>query len=344
MDEYNNRHTKGGKIMCLYPKLIKNPKYKPNKKNGGQVPPVSDSRTLYIPVGCQKCMECKKQKARQWQVRLSEEIKTDTSGKFVVLTFSDESIQKLKEISSGIEGYELDNEIAKIGMRRFLERWRKKHKKSVKHWCVTELGQERTENIHIHGIIFTDEIEDIKSLWQYGIVFIGGYVNESSVAYMTKYVNKIDPIHQEYNPKILTSAGIGSDWINGQEAIRNRYKEGGTNESYTYRTGLKGNLPTYYRNKIYTEEEREKLWIKKIEEKVRYVNGFKIDISNGEEQYWRSIEHARKKNARLGYGNNEDNWERKQYERDRRNMLTKQRIDRAEKRKEDKFHEEDVVK
>ena len=32
--------------MCLYPTLIKNPKYKPNKKNGGQVPPVLDKRVL----------------------------------------------------------------------------------------------------------------------------------------------------------------------------------------------------------------------------------------------------------------------------------------------------------
>ena len=48
--------------MCLYPRLIKNPKYKPNKKNGGQVPPILDSRVLAVPIGCGKCLECKKQK------------------------------------------------------------------------------------------------------------------------------------------------------------------------------------------------------------------------------------------------------------------------------------------
>ena len=56
--------------MCLYPKLIKNRKYIANKKNGGNIPPVSDLRVLMVPVGCGKCIECKKQKSREWSVRL----------------------------------------------------------------------------------------------------------------------------------------------------------------------------------------------------------------------------------------------------------------------------------
>ena len=49
--------------MCLYPKLIKNKKYMSNKKNGGVIPAVSDERTLFVPVGCGKCIECLKQKS-----------------------------------------------------------------------------------------------------------------------------------------------------------------------------------------------------------------------------------------------------------------------------------------
>ena len=46
--------------MCSYPRLIKNRKYIANKKNGGNIPPVSDLRVLMVPVGCGKCIECKK--------------------------------------------------------------------------------------------------------------------------------------------------------------------------------------------------------------------------------------------------------------------------------------------
>ena len=81
--------------MCLYPKLIKNRKYIANKKNGGIIPAISDNRVLMVPVGCGKCMECKKQKTREWTVRLNEEIRNNKNGKFVTLTFSDESIKEL---------------------------------------------------------------------------------------------------------------------------------------------------------------------------------------------------------------------------------------------------------
>ena len=60
--------------MCLNPSFIKNRKYIPNKKNGGVIPPVSDNRVLYVPVGCGVCIECKKQKSRSWQIRLKEDI------------------------------------------------------------------------------------------------------------------------------------------------------------------------------------------------------------------------------------------------------------------------------
>ena len=153
--------------MCLYPKLIKNPKYKPNKKNGGNVPEMKDKRVMYVPIGCKKCIECMKQRGTQWQVRLLEEVRSGTkNGHFVTLTFSTDSLKELTnhlyEENGGelLEGYELDNALATLAVRRFLERWRKKHKKSVRHWLVTELGHGTTEHVHLHGIIWTDTPHD----------------------------------------------------------------------------------------------------------------------------------------------------------------------------------------
>ena len=84
--------------MCLYPNIIRNKKYMSNKKNGGIIPAVQDERTLYVAVGCGKCMECMKQKARNWQIRLSEEIRDTKNGIFVTLTFNEENLTKIKEI------------------------------------------------------------------------------------------------------------------------------------------------------------------------------------------------------------------------------------------------------
>ena len=67
------------------------------------------------------------------------------------------------------------------------------------------------------------------------------------------------------------------------------------------------NLPIYYRNKIYTEDEREKLWIQKLNKEIRYVLGEKIDVSKkeGQNKYMRKLKAAQNLNTLLGYSNNE---------------------------------------
>lgn len=312
--------------MCLYPKIIENRKYKANKKNGGIIPAITDKRVLYVPVGCGKCMECKKQKSRQWQVRLQEDIRINKNAQFVTLTFNNESIQKLSKEIQGLEGYERENEIAKLAVKRFRERWRKKYGKSIRHWLVTELGHQGTENIHLHGLLWTNEIKEIEKKWQYGYIWTGEYVNEKTINYITKYINKTDQLHKEYNSITLTSAGIGNNYINRHDSTLNKYQKEKTKETYTTRQGIKINLPIYYRNKIYTEEEREKLWLEKLDKQIRWINGKKIDISKGDEEYYKILYEERKLNKRLGYGSNEINWERKRYEREKSKLNHKKRI------------------
>lgn len=317
--------------MCLYPKLIENRKYKANKKNGGVIPPVSDKRTLMVPVGCGKCIECKKQKARNWQVRLHEEIRHDKKGQFVTLTFSDEEYKKLSEEITGVTDYNLDNEIATIGTRRFLERWRKKYKTSVKHWLVTELGHNGTENIHIHGLLWTNENKNtIEKIWKYGWVYIGEYVNEKTINYIVKYINKTDKDHPNYNSKILTSSGIGNKYLERIDSKLNKYKTTETDETYKTRQGIKLNLPIYYRNKIYTEEQREKLWLEKLDKEERWVCGEKVDISKNEENYNKLRDYYRQLNNRLGYGSNEIDLEKKRYEINKRKLQHWTRLKKAE--------------
>lgn len=324
--------------MCLYPKLIKNKKYVSNNKNKGNIPIPQDKRVLLVPVGCGKCMECRKQKARNWSIRLQEHIREMKHNEkhFVTLTFSDQSIKELHKDIKGLEGYELDNEIATLATRRFLERWRKEYKKSIQHWLITEIGSgdkkaghKGTENIHIHGILFTKNKENIERIWKYGFVYIGDYVTERTINYCAKYVTKIDPKHTEYNPKILTSPGIGKNYINRYDAETNKYKQEATNETYQTREGKKINLPNYWRNKIYTEDEREKLWLEKLNKQERWVNGVNISTANGQEHYYAVLKEAQAKNKQLGYGDDSKNWNRIRYENERRKLKTQERINKA---------------
>jgi len=301
--------------MCLYPTLIRNRRYTKNKKNGGIIPPINDLRTLWVPIGCENCIECRKQKARAWQTRLLEDIKTNRNGKFITLTFSDEEVSKItdkiREKCPKLKGYEMDNAIAKYATRHFLERWRKEHKKSLRHWLVTELGHEGTQNIHLHGIVWTNEkIEKIEKHWKYGFVWKGkdvngqiiNYVSEQTVNYIIKYVHKLDLDHIEYKSRVLTSPGIGACYMENDDHKKNKYNGTKTRETYKTRTGHKISLPIYWRNKIYTEEEREKLWGHRLDKQLRWICGEKIDISRNLDEYFKALKWYRQKNRRLGYG------------------------------------------
>ena len=86
---------------------------------------------------------------------------------------------------------------------------------------------------------------------------------------------KKDKDHKEYDPIVLCSAGIGAGYLNRQEAKNNKFRGIHTKETYTLRNGTKLNLPIYYRNKIYTDEEREKLFIQKIDKGYVWICGGK---------------------------------------------------------------------
>ncbi|AXH74338.1 MAG: replication initiator protein [Microviridae sp.] len=348
--------------MCLYPRIIINRKYITNKKNGGIPPIAPDPRVKFVPVGCGKCVECKKQRSNNWRIRLMEETRSKRHGRFINMTFSEESlielendiqqqskinIQKLNEEHNKktqwlpITGYELDNEIATLAVRRFLERYRKKYKKSIRHWLVTELGQNNTERLHIHGIIWTQDHEEeingkliirhdtkneIEQLWKYGNVnprdknWENNYCNERTVNYIVKYINKTDKKHKYYNPIILTSSGIGNQYIKRPDSNSNKYKNENTKETYTTRQGVKMGLPMYYRNKLYTDNQKEQLWLNKLNKEERWVIGIKVDTSKGEEDYNNVLKHAREVNKKLGYGNDKIRYEDKAAERQRRNL------------------------
>lgn len=295
--------------MCLYPKLIPNPKYKTSKKRGYYKPSQHDSRLNYVPVACGKCYECRKKRAREWKIRLAEEIRHEKSY-FVTLTIDDENLEKIKDELEIKETKGNENSIATTALRKFLERCRKKTKKSLKHWCVTELGEDNGR-IHLHGIFFGENaVQLIIEKWNYGYVFIGTFVNERTINYITKYMLKDDINNREFSGKVLTSPGIGAKYFEREDWKFNRYRGEDTREYYVFRNGTKAMLPRYYREKIYSEEEREKLWIQKLDKGITWVMKEKCKIDS--EEYKNLLEYHRIRAIQL-HGDNEILWKEKQY-------------------------------
>lgn len=322
--------------MCLFPKLIKNPKYIPNKKNGYCAPPITDQRTLYVPIGCGNCIECRKKKSKEWQTRLQEEYKEfGKLMKFVTLTFSEENLIKLCDEFKITES----NYIATKAVRRWLERYRKKHKKSIKHFLITELGQEdgHSERIHLHGIIWSNDINEVLSHWKYGKTDIGDYCNERTINYIVKYITKIDKKHKNYKSIILSSAGIGRIFIEKTFSLQCKYNGKDTQEYIKNSKGGKMQLPIYYRNYLYTEKEREKLWLNKLDKQERFILGKKYNYKTEEDikKFNRILKNVQKWNNNIGYGDDTNEWKEKDYNVSVNiiNKLTRQKKYQKEKAK-----------
>jgi len=319
--------------MCLYSKVLKNPKYGYSKKNRGIVPVLKDERVGYIAGGCGRCMECLKQKGNGWRVRLMEDIKDYSGAKFVTLTFSEEGLEELRRaVNNGgrkLDGYDLENASAVLGVRRFTKRWIKSEGKSPRHWLVTELG-EKNGRIHLHGIIYGDG-DLIEQKWaQYGFVHIGKFVTDISINYITKYITKVDLKHKGYTPKICTSAGIGKGYVE-RNKVKHEFKGDSTRTDYRLRNGSKLGLPRYWREKLWTEDEREMLWIVMLDKEVRYIDGVKLEKKYDKEDEWetelRKIGQMR--SSRLGYGDDKKNWNSRSYRNDRQRLNKREKVNKS---------------
>ena len=120
--------------------------------------------------------------------------------------------------------------------------------------------------------------------WKYGIKFVGNYVNNQTIGYIVKYMNKADIDNKNFIGKVLCSKGIGKHYIERIDAKNNQYKENKeTNTEYRFRNGMIMQLPKYYKNKIYTDEERDKMWTKLLDKDEYYICNSKYKGSDTEE-------------------------------------------------------------
>lgn len=337
--------------MCLFPRTMRNKKYCATEKNGGIVPELPyisghnwvedmydektgewqarisksdikyDERVLNVEIPCGRCVECLKAKARNWQIRLGEEIEQTPYNYFITLTFSPGQLYTLLKKTGQPEC----NAIVGIAIRRMLERWRKDHKKSIKHWFITEMGHENTERIHAHGILFSNEPLEFKEIekkkdgmlaewkyWKYGNVFVGTWVNMQTVNYLMKYVCKIDTDHKNFFGYIFCSPGLGKQWVERMKSIY-KYVPHGSLDYIRLRTGAKVKLPTYYKNHLYNEDERERIWRDMMDKNELIIAGnkYKNDINPHIEENIRT--KAQEISNKLGYGNYDKEWQKEDY-------------------------------
>lgn len=263
--------------MCKNKIIIKNKRYQPTKKNGYTKETPRDRRLTYIEIPCGECKECKKKRKEMWRLRIENELLDSKSAIFFTGTFSDKAIENIKKQY----GVKEENDIATKANRLFLERLRKKYDIKLTHWCITELGKEKGR-IHIHGIFFIKENQDVKYIkdkvkreWDFGWNYLGYVDQGKTINYITKYMLKENENFKEFKPKVLASKNIGIGFIERNKRFYKYKEENGeikANTKMEYLDGRETYLIKYYKEKLYTTEERENILLSMLDENKRKIN------------------------------------------------------------------------
>lgn len=267
--------------MCLFPVSIENPRY---RKRQDVHPAVK-----YVTAKCGKCIECRQARAREWQQRLYEEcIDTKTPHAFVTLTIDNatalefgidytESVPK----DGLLDLYEREN----IMVKKLVQRWRLRcNKKGIKqrHFFITEHGETRSERIHLHGILWAADLQEVAEQWKAGIADVGE-MRDSTIPYIVKYMHKEQAGHPDYKSIVLTTPGIGKGYCRRKGYV-NRWRSEKTDFTYRLPNGRRVALCEYYMKKLYKKWQLEARRILLSREGKRWVRGLEYCVRNGQSE------------------------------------------------------------
>ena len=132
-------------------------------------------------------------------------------------------------------------------------------KTPIKYYMCGEYGTQNWRP-HYHAIIFNVlDKDNFAKAWQYGNVVVGS-VTSDSIAYTLKYIDKDKrvPVHsrddrlKEFS---LMSKKLGDNYV---DKFAKYHKSDYLNRYYLTRpNGVKVPMPRYYRDKIFSDEEKD---------------------------------------------------------------------------------------
>lgn len=246
-----------------------------------------------VPVPCGRCPPCKQRRVNSWVFRLLQEDKVSLSAYFVTLTYDGD------HVPLSDNGFLT---LKKSDFQNFMKRLRKLcGQAKLKYYAVGEYGS-NNKRPHYHAIIFNVPDEALfAQAWmldgkQLGGVHVGS-VTGDSIAYTMKYLDKPNfakrHARDDREPEFpLMSKGLGASYLTPEMVKYHRADF--TRLFATKEGGYKIALPKYYRNAIFSEQERkyQSILVDQIVkdaerlDRLRF-NGADYDAAKGAERYAR---------------------------------------------------------
>lgn len=248
----------------------------------------------HLELPCGRCPVCKRKRINNWVIRLEQEAKVSASALFVTLTYDTRFVPITDNGFMSLD---------KRDFQLFMKRLRKLEPKKLKYYAVGEYG-DTSSRPHYHLILFNCmDSQNINEAWGKGSIHAGS-VTANSIAYTCKYIDKPSsvPKHQRddrLKEFSLMSKGLGKSYLDDPRNVA--WHKSDIDRTYFVKEGgHKVGLPRYYRERIYTEKERDMQRYRMLERKGRDTEKLKRDL---EIKYKQSIdimtEEYKRKIARL---------------------------------------------
>jgi len=200
-----------------------------------------------VVVRCGRCRPCLSRTRQEKFVRLNEHLKCYDYAVFVTLTYSDENLV-----------WALNPTVCVRDIQLFIKRLRKfLGKLPFSYYAVAEYGT-KFQRPHYHLVMFGISrlfaSSHLHRFWQKGTVHVGS-LNDRSINYVCKYHvlrNRNIPYGSK-KPFMLTSNGIGKSYV---VEMSDYHKDALTERYFYHYYDLKLPLPRYWKDKMFTKEEK----------------------------------------------------------------------------------------
>lgn len=242
-------------MACDTPYQVRNPKK------------ISVKDKDWIPVPCGKCPKCLERRKESWCFRLKKQDEVSASSLFVTLTYDNEHVPRSKngfltldkdDFQNFMKALRRNNDMYYEASDRFTRLPALGDPIKISYYAVGEYGS-TTSRPHYHAIIFNASDTALQKSWKHGHIDIGTF-STGSVSYVASYLNKgrVVPAHprdDRLKEFALMSKKMGINYLSS--AVVDYHKADITRNYITVEGGYRKPLPRYFRDKIYSESERQ---------------------------------------------------------------------------------------
>lgn len=207
-----------------------------------------------VVVPCGVCPVCLQNRRHDWSFRLGEELRTAKNAYFITLTYSDENLlYNIQDRLPTLHKKHVQAFTKKL--RTYITRLDKNYPQ-YRFYATGEYGtQTLRPHYHIIGFNIPPKIAaQIEKIWNKGTTFTVN-ANDATIHYTTKYIiNSKKAYGNREQPKALMSRRppIGHNYLLRNEAYHQQ-----TLNPYVIKNGYIARMPSYYKDKIFSEDQKE---------------------------------------------------------------------------------------